>query len=164
MLTMGASEYARADHAAREDGTVRLDECRAWLESKRDAGVKQVRIVSVLRALPEEEARPRRRRVRRPNPSDVIATALAEDPLVGSKEAAELLGVERPRIGRLQRQGVMPEPLFELAAGPVWLQSQVESVREHIEGRRKPTPEQREQDATDRAERKRQRRESRSAA
>jgi hypothetical protein len=93
-----------------------------------------------------------------------MAAALAEDPLVGSKEAAELLGVERPRIGRLQRQGVMPEPLFELAAGPVWLRSQVESVREHIEGRRKPTPEQREQDATDRAERKRQRRESRSAA
>lgn len=141
---------------------MRLDECRAWLESKHAAGVKQVRVVSVLRALPTEEAKPRRRR--RPSTTDVIASALADDPLVGSKEAAELLGVERPRIGRLQRQGVMPEPLFELAAGPVWLQSQVESVREHIEGRRKPTAEQREQDTRDRAERKRQRRESRSAA
>ena len=62
--------------------------------------------------------------------------------LVGSAEAAQLLGVEKPRIGRFISRGIMPpqavdcaDPIFEhgdprfpegrLAAGPVWYRTDV---------------------------------------
>lgn len=51
-------------------------------------------------------------------------------PLVGVREAAEILGVERPRINRWRGSGVMPEPIQELACGPIWLQQDVEDLRD----------------------------------
>jgi hypothetical protein len=57
---------------------------------------------------------------------------------VGTAEAAAMLGVERPRIGKWRALGRMPEPITELAAGPFWLRSQVEALREGTEARRKP--------------------------
>jgi hypothetical protein len=51
--------------------------------------------------------------------------------LVGTAEAAAILGVERPRIGRWRAldNGKLPEPVAQLASGPVWLRSQIEALR-----------------------------------
>lgn len=48
--------------------------------------------------------------------------------IVGSAEAADILGVERTRIARYRRTGVMPTPWDELRATPVWLRRDVEKV------------------------------------
>jgi predicted DNA-binding transcriptional regulator AlpA len=40
--------------------------------------------------------------------------------LVGAKEAAKLLKVDRSQIGRWRRLGKFPEPAYELVAGPLW--------------------------------------------
>lgn len=58
--------------------------------------------------------------------------------LVGTAEAAAMLGVERPRIGRWLAMGKLPPPVAELRAGPVWLREDIESKREDVESRRKP--------------------------
>lgn len=59
--------------------------------------------------------------------------------LVGVAEAADLLGVRKPRIYRLADQGRMPEPLVELAGGPVYLREEVSALaatlQEEREGR-----------------------------
>lgn len=52
--------------------------------------------------------------------------------LVGVGEAAEMLGLPKPRIARLREQGRMPEPIQELAAGPVWLRSEVKLLAEEL--------------------------------
>lgn len=46
--------------------------------------------------------------------------------LVGSAEAAEILGVERPRINRWRSRGVMPETVADLRCGPIWAKTDVE--------------------------------------
>ena len=130
---------ATEDEPAREDGTVRLDELRAWLESKDSRGVKQVRIRTVLE--------------RMPGPGG--------DALMGSREVAETLGVPRPNVARLRRVGVLTEPFCELASGPIWLASQVDAARAEVERRRKVPAEER---AAEREARRRTRRERRSAA
>lgn len=58
--------------------------------------------------------------------------------LVGTAEAAAMLNVERPRIGRWVSLGKLPPPIAELRATPVWLRSQIESKRGDVESRRKP--------------------------
>jgi hypothetical protein len=58
--------------------------------------------------------------------------------LVGTAEAAELLDVERPRIGRWVKSGVMPEPVARLASGPVWLKKDVLGISKEREKRRRP--------------------------
>lgn len=40
--------------------------------------------------------------------------------LVGTKEVADLLDVDRSQIGRWRRAGKFPEPCVELVAGPLW--------------------------------------------
>lgn len=50
--------------------------------------------------------------------------------LVGAFEASEILGVERTRIARYVRTGVMPEPVAHLRATKVWLRSDVEELAE----------------------------------
>ena len=51
--------------------------------------------------------------------------------LVGAAEAAEILGVEVPRITRYRKAGKMPLVAVEgLAAGPVWFRSDVEAMRD----------------------------------
>lgn len=61
-----------------------------------------------------------------------IESFLARQPLaptlVGVGEASEMIGLPKPRIARLREQGRMPEPIAELAAGPVWIQPEVEEL------------------------------------
>lgn len=40
--------------------------------------------------------------------------------LLGVAEAAEFLGVSKTRVGNLREQSYFPEPVQELASGPVW--------------------------------------------
>jgi hypothetical protein len=91
-----------------------LGSVREWLVEKRDKGVRQVRITSVIDRLP---------------PGD--------DTLVGTAEAAVILNVERPRIAKWRRNGIIPEPLADTAMGPIWLRSQIESVLPEAEARRR---------------------------
>lgn len=96
-----------------------FDAVRDWLIGKREAGVKQVRVTSVLERLPGG------------------AIEHDGDVLVGTKEAAEILGVERPRIAKWRRKGILPPPLADLAGGPVWLSSQIESALPEADSRRR---------------------------
>jgi hypothetical protein len=50
--------------------------------------------------------------------------------VVGTAEAAELLGVERPRITRYRRADRMPPLAADLAATPVWHRDDVEKMRD----------------------------------
>lgn len=50
--------------------------------------------------------------------------------LVGAVEASEILGVERTRIARYVRTGVMPLPVSKLRATAVWLREDVEKLAE----------------------------------
>ena len=61
-----------------------------------------------------------------------------DDELLGTAEVAELLHVERPRIGRWLALGKMPEPIARLRAGPIWWRSQIEAFAPDVESRRKP--------------------------
>lgn len=53
--------------------------------------------------------------------------------LVGAKEASEILGVERTRIARYMKTGVMPQPVSTLRATSVWLRRDVEKFAEERE-------------------------------
>lgn len=56
--------------------------------------------------------------------------------MVGVAEVAAMLGVSRQRVSALTRShGDFPAPLIELAAGPVWLRSAIESFEERWERR-----------------------------
>jgi predicted DNA-binding transcriptional regulator AlpA len=50
--------------------------------------------------------------------------------IVGTTEAAELLGMSRQRIHELRSAGRFPEPMVELAAGPIWLRRAIEAFAE----------------------------------
>lgn len=66
--------------------------------------------------------------------------------LVGSKEACEILGVQKMTLRRWLEPGSGPYgpdrtymiPPREIAAGPVWARSDVEHFREQIGRRRAP--------------------------
>lgn len=47
--------------------------------------------------------------------------------LCGTKEAAELLGVDRTTVSRWRADGYLPAPFQQLATGPVWLRSTLEA-------------------------------------
>lgn len=58
--------------------------------------------------------------------------------LVGTAEVAEILGVERPRIGRwIGKGGVLPQPVARLGASPVWRRVDIEAMRDEVEARRR---------------------------
>lgn len=57
--------------------------------------------------------------------------------LVGTAEAAAILGVERPRIGRWIGKGVMPQPVAKVGATPLWLREDVEAMRKEVAKRRR---------------------------
>ena len=57
--------------------------------------------------------------------------------VVGTAEVAELLGVERPRIGRWIKRGVMPPTAVRLQATPVWHRKDIEKMREWVEANRR---------------------------
>jgi hypothetical protein len=85
-------------------------ETRAWLQAKIDSGVKQVRVASVLERLNVE-------------------LPPLDDELVGTGEAAVILSVEKPRLAKWIRNGLVPTPVAILGSGPVWLRSQIIAVR-----------------------------------
>lgn len=91
---------------------------RGWLKEKVDRGVKQVWASSVLAQIDGE-------------------LPAIGDTLVGTAEAAEMLGVEKPRLAKWRRSGVVPPPLAELRMGPVWLRSQIEASVEGANARRR---------------------------
>jgi hypothetical protein len=57
--------------------------------------------------------------------------------LVGTAEAAHMLGVERPRIGRWIAKGQMPMPAVWPAAGPMFWRIDIEAMVEDVEARRR---------------------------
>jgi hypothetical protein len=57
--------------------------------------------------------------------------------LLGTCEVAETLGIEKSRVPRWRNQGVLPEPVADLAAGPIWIRAQIEAVRGERERRRR---------------------------
>ena len=46
--------------------------------------------------------------------------------LIGLREAAAMLGWDPRRVTTYRQRGSFPEPIQQLAAGPVWLKSQIE--------------------------------------
>lgn len=117
---------------------MKIDELRANLEDKAARGVKQVRVTTMLESLPSSPAeafpdqqpqRPKRGR-RGPRADETLD-------LVGTAEAAEILGVERPRIGKWRALGKMPEPVADLAAGPVWRRAEIDAMWSATEARRR---------------------------
>jgi len=57
--------------------------------------------------------------------------------IVGTAEAAEILGVERPRIGRWIKREVMPPTAAELSATPVWYRRDIEKMQPWVEAHRR---------------------------
>lgn len=133
-----------------------IEQLRSLLAEKSERGVTQVRIKTVLEALDslevpdagradeleDELARLKARRAsnlvsqvddNRETYGDVIVKGI----LVGTAEAAAILGVERPRIGKWTALGRMPTPVAELAAGPVWHRYDIEAMVPTVESRRR---------------------------
>lgn len=57
--------------------------------------------------------------------------------IVGTREVAEMLGVERSRIGKWRKRGIMPPVVQELEATPVWWRSDVEKLIPWVEANRR---------------------------
>lgn len=57
--------------------------------------------------------------------------------IVGTAEVARILGVERPRIGRWIKRGVMPPMVAELQATPVWYRPDIERMKDWVEANRR---------------------------
>ena len=64
------------------------------------------------------------------DPVEVKRSSDGPGDLVGSAEASEILNVERTRISRYVKSGVMPPPVAKLRATTVWLRSDVEDLAE----------------------------------
>lgn len=141
------------------------EEFRAWVEDKATRGVKDIRVASVAARMPlpapalglEEREASRDRAAHELARQTIRARSGArtkyyttvegrrikvEGEIVGTAEAAAILGVERPRMGRYRGLKQLP-PLQMLAAGPIWLRSDVEAFSLEVEARRKhkKTPE-----------------------
>jgi len=96
---------------------------------------------------PGPEQAPLDRRLLKPMPakdgraegeSGITLSAPRQD-LVGTAEVAELLDVERPRIGRWIRRGIMPKTVADLAATPVWERRQILAMLPWVEEHRRST-------------------------
>jgi DNA-directed RNA polymerase specialized sigma24 family protein len=55
----------------------------------------------------------------------------ASPDLVGTTEAAEILGVKPTTISANLRRGRFPEPIVRLACGPIWLRETIEHRRDY---------------------------------
>ncbi len=133
-----------------------MSNLRQWLQEKSARGVRQVRVTTVIAELDAQEQAQEQAK------ANGGARRRRQLDLVGTAEAAEILGVERPRIGRwldrctycgaknmkgewesrpcTSRRGhrsVMPEPVAKLRSGPVWHRSQIEDFRGGREKRRR---------------------------
>jgi hypothetical protein len=65
------------------------------------------------------------------NPDEVVwdsewVEVITAPDLIGTQEVREMLGLSRQRLHELKSGGRFPEPLVELASGPVWLRPAVE--------------------------------------
>lgn len=117
-----------------------MRELRKWLEEKRDAGVREVRVNTVLKKM-KELIPPARRNTR--NGRVTIMVNVGE--IVGIHEAAEILDVDRSRPSKWRSKGTkfgpdrvpFPEPIDELRTGPVFLRSEVEALKPYVEERRR---------------------------
>lgn len=49
--------------------------------------------------------------------------------MVGVKEAAEILGWDVRRVATYRSRGAFPEPVAEMAMGPVWTREQIEEYK-----------------------------------
>ena len=65
---------------------------------------------------------------------------LIGDNIVGTAEAADLLDVERSRVGRWKKSGVMPDPVITLSATPIWLRDDIVGMLDEREKRRRGKP------------------------
>ena len=99
-----------------------MDKLREFLIEKQRAGVKAVQVSTALKLLDEASKNGRQAKIPR---------------LFGTLEAAEYLGVERPRIGKWLKMGVMPKPVADLKGTPVWTLKQLQSMRKERERRRR---------------------------
>lgn len=129
---------------------------RSWLEEKRAADVKQVRVTSVLAKLDEAEAEAQEaaaleaERALKGISKSNKATVTAHD-LMGVVEIADFLRVDRTRPSKWRRPDKddpskrttfgpdhipFPEPFAILGMGPVWLRSQIEPLVPFVEARR----------------------------
>lgn len=55
--------------------------------------------------------------------------------LIGLKEAAEILGWDPRKVATYRARGSFPEPIAELAAGPVWQRKQIEDYKKAKQAR-----------------------------
>lgn len=141
-----------------DDYPTNLYDYRMMLHGKMAAGVKDIRVKTALHALPpvispeeRSEITDERQEITEdflmrnagwkpldlPSPDDPTKTVHVEGMLVGTKEAAALLNVERPRIGKYLLLGKMPKPVGTLGAGPVWWRPQIEDMRGWVDAQRK---------------------------
>jgi predicted DNA-binding transcriptional regulator AlpA len=93
---------------------------RRWLEGQAASGILRVTLADAFEVLKDDE--------------ESIVERLD---LVSTKEAAALLGVERPRIARMMRMKQLPDPITTLGVGPIWLREQIEDARPYVEERRR---------------------------
>jgi electron transfer flavoprotein alpha/beta subunit len=57
--------------------------------------------------------------------------------VVGVTRAAEILGIPKPNVSRMRRQGRMPEPLEQDGPGaPVFVRSEVEALARELQAER----------------------------
>jgi hypothetical protein len=102
-----------------------MTELRAWLEEKGQRGVKDVRVASVLAKLDEAQK----------ENGDLDSVTLD---LVGTAEAANYLGIERPRIARyLHKNPDMPQPRLILLSTPLWFRDDFRKLRRLVNKRRR---------------------------
>lgn len=52
--------------------------------------------------------------------------------LVGFAEAADFLGVRKPRVARLIEQDRMPAPIASLTCGQVWIREELRPLRDAL--------------------------------
>jgi|LSQX01.2.fsa_nt_gb hypothetical protein len=50
--------------------------------------------------------------------------------LIGFKETAAMLGWDPRMVSVYRSRGVFPEPIAEIAAGPIWTRQQIEAYKE----------------------------------
>jgi len=69
------------------------------------------------------------------NPDEVVwdsewVKVIAAPDLVGTQEVRKILGLSRQRLHELRSEGRFPQPVLDLASGPLWLRPAVEQFIE----------------------------------
>lgn len=61
---------------------------------------------------------------------------LIQLPIVGSKEAADILGWDRRKVATYYSRHLLPRPIALLASGPIWGRHQIENYRDELRAKR----------------------------